>query len=325
MRQLTATRPLLAAGLAVLVAAGCSRSRPETRPPTAPPSTRPTGTPPSPAAGATGTVPDPGGAAGRRGFFYAPGTHRYSLATEAVLNYRPDSVAIGYSDTVATTALVAYTINEGDGRRVQISGTVDSFTVSKVLGSAFGPPGTMVASSGGSDSAAQSGRGPLLFRGVLELTGSRRLELPPPSGACDSPDDALLVAVREVIAPPPPSLDPGTAWQDTVDYTVCRAGIPASTRLVRAFVVEGPAPLDTTPAIRVRRTSALTMTGSAQLRDQNVTLAGTGTGTAELYFDPAAGRFLGANAENSATVTVSGGAHTRTFTQSGRVRVRGRE
>ena len=299
------------------VVAGCSRRPPETRPP-APTTPGSPATQPSTVPGAATPIP----AAGLRGFVYAAGTHRYTLSTEAILDYRPDSVAPGYGDTVATTALVTYSIAEGGGgSRVQISGTVDSFALSKVLGSAFALP-----SATGAPAAPGTPGGPLLFRGTLELTGSRRLDLPPPSGSCDSPDDALLVAVREVIAPPPPSLDAGAAWQDTVDYSLCRAGIPAATRLVRSFVVEGPATLDTlpTPAIRVRRTSTLTMTGGAELRGQAVTLSGSGTGTADLYFDPAAGRFLGANADNSATITVSGGAHVRSFTQRGKVVVRER-
>lgn len=309
-----------AAALGATAAAGCSRSRPETRPP-AP--TTPGAPTTQPGANPTPAAPVPAEVA-RRGFVYAPGVHRYALSTEAMLDYRPDSIAAGYSDTVATTAVVTYTVADGGASgapRVAISGTVDSFAVSKVLGSAFALPSAPTPAAG---SAPTSPGGPLLFRGTLELTGSRRLDLPPPSGSCDSPDDALLVAVREVIAPPPPSLEVGTAWQDTVDYTVCRASIPAATRLVRNFVVEGTATLDTnpTPAIRVRRTTALTMTGAAELRGQAITLAGTGSGVAELYFDPAAGRFLGANADNTATITVSGGTHVRTFTQRGRVVVR---
>jgi hypothetical protein len=140
-----------------------------------------------------------------------------------------------------------------------------------------------------------------------------------------APDAPLLTLARDLLIPLAPSLAPGTEWRDTVVTSICRAGVPVTTQSVHSYRVAGPAERDGTPALRVTRTTALTLQGSVMRDSQTVTIAGTGSGNAELFLDAAGGRYLGGTEESRLELGVTNGVQTRRFVQEARTETRLRQ
>ena len=104
-----------------------------------------------------------------------------------------------------------------------------------------------------------------------------------------------------------------------VASTVCRGDVPVSTTAVRTYEVEGLDQWDGQPALRVRRTSELLLTGQRGGR-RPATVSGTGGGTQRLFFD-LAGRLLGATGESTADVRMTAGEESGELKQRVKTRV----
>jgi len=292
--------PLVLVLVSVAVLAGACGRGPARREPTA--------AVPVPVAG----VPDPAAdAPARRGdFAYAAGTYRYEVVSEASVELLRDSVdtastrtvasGVPLIDTVTTVVHLTYRI-VADSVHERVAGTVDSFTVRST---GLVPVGQRpLAAPLPFQATLDAGRDPVRFEAA-------------PDTACAAPDAPLLTVARDLLIPLAPSLAPGTEWRDTVVTSICRAGVPVTSESVHSYRVAGPAERNGTPAVRVTRTTALTLRGAVMRDSQTVTVAGTGSGNAELFLDAGGGRYLGGTEESRLELSVTNGVQSRRFLQN---------
>jgi len=280
-------------GAIALLAGGCAGSGRPAEPAPAPvPAPRPAATTPvAPAARPTA-------------FAYAPGTYRYEVRTDAVVE-RPD--ARGERENVGTVAMVTYTLAP-QGRALGVTGQVESFAVSA---------GERVTAGAG-DAGLQA---PLPFRGTVDAAGARLSTEGTLGQRCDGPFGAALTAARETLVRFPASLAPGTRWADTTTALTCRGDVPATLQTIARYEVVGRAEFAGTPAIHVRRQTSTTLAGRGVAGGRPLTIAGAGTGTTSLYVDNARGRLLGATGESRTTVTVRIANAAQEFVQRATLRV----
>jgi hypothetical protein len=236
-------------------------------------------------------------------FAYAPGTYRYQVANDAVIE-RTDGTD-PRRDQITTATYLTYTLG-GSGVQRRIAGTVDSFTV---VGGPAGGPAT-----------ARPLPKPLHFRGILDQTQGRVTFTAVPPTDCRTPAGALLVLARELLAALPPTVRSGLAWRDSSTASVCRGDIPLTSHTTHRYEVAGSATFAGVPAVRVRRTSESTVDGTAVRAGQPVSIAARGTGEADLFFDAGAGRFLGGTGESTTDFTIVSGGATQRFRQAVRQR-----
>ena len=77
-------------------------------------------------------------------------------------------------------------------------------------------------------------------------------------------------------------------------------------------------------AFHLTRASTIGLTGQGSQRGMRFTVTGRGTGRADLYLDPTAGRFLGGTGESTVELELtSPGSVRQRVRQEGRVRVEG--
>jgi hypothetical protein len=129
------------------------------------------------------------------------------------------------------------------------------------------------------------------------------------------PEGPLAAAARDLIIPTPAVLSVGARWSDSVSTTVCNGNVPVTTGAVREYEVEARETLDGTPAVRVRRRETFTLAGAGAVHGQSLSVTGRGTADGTLYFDPAAGVYLGGTETSEAELTVNDGRHPTPFVQ----------
>jgi hypothetical protein len=221
-------------------------------------------------------------------FRYTPGTRRYAVYTEATIELASDTAAPQRVPIAATTH-VTLTLAPQTERALALSGSVDSFTVSRGAG--------IPEPEAPSEARAR-------FSATLSPIGQVSAFEGPTVEGCGSPIPSLLAQARELLVAVPASLAVGSRWRDTTVVGTCRGEIPVTTHTVREYVVEGPDSLAGVPAIRVRRTSTMTLGGSGTQGGQPVSVAGRGASTATLYLSPTVGALLGATGTSRVTLTV---------------------
>ena len=226
-------------------------------------------------------------------FSYSSGAHAYSIVNVATVTLAGDSLA--QPETVTTNAHVTYFVGAESAPRA-VSGTVDSFTVRS---------GARVAR------AEQRLGSPVAFAGSFDANGltlTAPAPLPPGLGPCDAPAAAALLTLRDLLTPIPPTLGAGASWNDSTTSTLCRAGVPVTVATVHHYTVVGPVAHDNVEAVRVLRTTTLSISGSGTGRAQGVLVEGHGDGQGELLLDPTSGRLLSVISTIAADVTVDLGA-----------------
>ena len=221
-------------------------------------------------------------------FRYTPGTRRYTVHTKATIELASDTAA-PQRVPVETTTRFTLTLVPRAERALALSGSVDSFTVSRGVG--------IPEPEAPTEARAR-------FSATLSPTGQVSAFEGPPVEGCDSPIPSLLAQARELLIAVPASLAVGARWRDTTAVGTCRGEIPVTTRAIREYLVEGPDSLAGAPAIRVRRTSTMTLGGSGTQGGEPVSVAGTGRGITTLYLSPTVGTLLGAAGTSRVTLTV---------------------
>ena len=287
----------LAASLAALA---CTPPRQPPAPPSAPAPS------PPPARGAPPPVAPPSAEARSWTFRYAPGTHRYEIQSDATVELQSDTSK--QTAPLRTVALVTLAIEAAADSQLTVTGRVDSFAVSR---------GELIPAP---DSAPPPPRERAVYSATITPTGRPLTQRVAGADSCDAAEP-FLAAARELIVAVPPALAVGTRWSDSVATTVCRSGIPVTTGTVRDYEVEAAEPFNGRRAVRVRRRDAFTLAGAGAPRGQSVSLTGRGTGTATLYFDPAAGTLLGSLSESETTLTVNTPRAQARFVQRVRQRI----
>ena len=250
----------------------------------------PAGEPPRPAVkNAPATTPRPAPAAAVA-FAYAPGSYRFVVTSEAAIELSADSGS--RSETRSTVAQLGYRIGAaGTGMRT-ITGVVDSFLVAPTAG----PPSAVIAA-------------PVSFRGTLD-PARRVVSLQPAAAApvstdCGNPNQLLFAVVREAIVLPPSPLRVGQTWVDSATSTICRGDVPLTTRSLHRYTVAGAVLYEGAEALHLTRSSTIAMSGEGAQRGVALAVAGQGSGSADLFLDPGAGRFLGGLSESDVELTVT--------------------
>ena len=238
-------------------------------------------------------------------FGYAPGRYQYALTTDAAI--QPQGDTIGGADTVRTATFISYAL-ERRGSRYDISGTVDSATLA-ASGRMRRPIQQLLAA-------------PLRFTAEASSTGEVGKFAAEVSPACDSPADPLLATARDLLITVPRSLTLGTTWTETTSSTVCRGEIPLTSKAVQRYEVQGADSVDGRPAVRIRRTSEVTIEGRGEQRGQDIRVTGNGTAAMNLFISPESGTFLGGEGDYTATLRFDSDVRQQTFEQKVKQRIR---
>lgn len=147
-------------------------------------------------------------------------------------------------------------------------------------------------------------------------TGDVQLVEPPAptSGACDA---AAVLATRaqELVPRVPAALTVGATWSDSTSIDGCRGPIPSTTRTLHTYTVVGDTTYAGVPALQIHRADVIDAHGQGAEGQHSVTLAATGTGSVELFFDTASGRFLGSDGTQTTAVDVGASGRTTRFIQ----------
>jgi hypothetical protein len=218
-------------------------------------------------------------------------THRLQSSTITVLDRAPQP---SITDTIVTSALVRLDRTAPDSSGlVEASLAFDSLRVTS---------GGMVRRA---PDALVRGRTTLMFRDgrpEVALLDSLRLCTERP----------LIGLVADLTPSLPDSLAEGVAWTDSVSVSSCRAQVPLTTTLTARYLVRASA--DTSVWL-VDRTADILLVGRATLREQPVTLDGSGS-TTSLYEIRKSSRQI-RSWRNTQTVEtrLSNGQQTRVFRQ----------
>jgi hypothetical protein len=150
---------------------------------------------------------------------------------------------------------------------------------------------------------------------------------PPPRPVPATPALSLLATARELLVAPPAELDAGARWEEETELVECRGLLAVTTRTTYRYEVRGPSTFaGVSTAIRVARTSESESRGERETGSRTVRVQGRSRGAFDLYFDPAAGRYLGGTGQSEGTLEVDAGdGRPRRFAQqfTTRVGVRG--
>lgn len=254
--------PSLTHRLAIVLGLCTLACTPRTAPPPSSPRPAPESAPP--------TVPLPTTAAPARGFHYAGGDHHYVFTSDATVSVQTDSIRPPLESQTTTRALYSFSIDTLT-RPPRITGVIDSFTVRH---------GSRIPTT--TDSTLQF---PLRWTSTLG-TGS------PPQQGC-SLSTELIAGAQDLLPRLPTNLEDGRQWREEITRLVCRAEIPVTISSVHEYRVVGPTVFENDTVLQITRTTTATLEGERKQDDKTISLEGTGSGTAQLYVDPAAGQLIG--------------------------------
>lgn len=145
---------------------------------------------------------------------------------------------------------------------------------------------------------------------------------PAASGACDA-SAAAITRAQQMITTLPPHITGGESWSDSTTTDGCRGSIPATSHVAHTYTVLGDTTLApvltgaTVPvtALHVHRDDVIAATGEGAEGQHRVLVSATGTGSSELYFDVATGRFLGSDGVQNSTVDINTSGRVTRFVQ----------
>ncbi len=146
-----------------------------------------------------------------------------------------------------------------------------------------------------------------------------RIEVPP-SGACGLAA-AALQPLRELFVSPPPSVEVGTAWSDSSNYTLCRDSIPLAVTSVRRYRVVGAERRATGVVVLIDRSSRVTLFGEGAQFGERLSLAGEGAGTMRLALDPASSTVVAGHGDTELRLTMRGRRRSQDLRQHTRIEI----
>jgi hypothetical protein len=195
-------------------------------------------------------------------------------------------------DTVTTSSLVTITLTA-------VADTVATMSVDSL----------QVASTGMVRRASDA-----LTRGVsalVVLSGGRPRITGDSATACAA-ERPLAGLLPELLPLLPVPLIPDAQWSDTLSVTTCRAGLPVTTvTMVTYRLLTG---MDSTSML-LERHAVIRAAGGATLREQQVTLSGSGTSESLAVVLVSARRLQSWRGTQSLDLELTNGQQTRRFTQ----------
>jgi len=216
---------------------------------------------------------------------------RYRLTSTAVLSL-DRAAQLPLVDTVVTSSLLGVAISAAIDTIATLS--IDSLQLSST-GMVRRAPDAVT--SGISVSA-------VLENGRPQVTGDS-------ASAC-SAERPLAALLPELLPMLPSPLRAELLWSDTLTVSTCRSGLPVTMVTIANYrTLSG---LDSTSVLLERR-AMIRATGSATIRDQTVTLTGTGTSDALGVVLVASRRLQSLRATQSLEFALSNGQQSRRMVQ----------
>lgn len=231
----------------------------------------------------------------------APRIQRLELA--ARLLTETDTVA--REDSVQSSLTVAWAAVPASNPK-QWSGTITDFRVRVTpADSARVPAGVQL---------------PVSFRAVTAESGAQPTFESSASADCADPAAGLVEGWRELWVSPPPSLRPGTTWQDSTTYTLCRDGVPLRVDAVRRYVAESALMRDSIVHVVVVRRSRVMLEGTGLQFGDTVRILGGGSSTVRLML-PLSGGAMTGEGEGVLTLELRGRRRTQRLTQESHLEI----
>ncbi|MGI8508791.1 MAG: hypothetical protein ACR2MQ_05655, partial [Gemmatimonadaceae bacterium] len=145
---------------------------------------------------------------------------------------------------------------------------------------------------------------------------------PATTGACDA-SAASVTRAQQMITRLPSRITGGESWSDSTTTDGCRGSIPATSHVAHTYTVLGDTVLAialtgaTVPVttLHVHRDDVIAATGEGAEGQHRVLVSATGTGSAELFFDVATGRFLESDGVQNSTVDINTSGRVTRFVQ----------
>ena len=275
--------------------AGCAPHARTTPPPAATPAATPTPSAPT-------ATPAP--AASR--FVFLPGAAAYDVRSDASIEMTSGPEAERGRERTTTAARVTYELADAPRGAVAVTGQVDALSTQASARIGGNPPAPPT---------------PVRFRGAIDGRGAR-IEAEGAVFGCGGPpglaQDAALGAARATMLRVPTAIFVAARWRDSVTVTTCRGPVPTTLTSVARYEVTG---IDGS-RVQVRRETAVRLRGQAIAGGRNVTVSGSGGGTATLELDATTGRLTRVDGDTRTTLTVTLPDGPREFTEQLRTEVR---
>ncbi len=138
---------------------------------------------------------------------------------------------------------------------------------------------------------------------------------------CADANAAIVNGWRELWLAPPSPLSPGTTWQDSATYTLCRDGIPLRVHSVRTYVAESATLRDGAAHAAVVRRSRVMLEGTGVQFGDTVRVIGGGSSTVRLLL-PLAGTAMTGEGEGVLTLELRGRRRAQRLTQESVLEIR---
>lgn len=225
----------------------------------------------------------------------APRTQR--LVLSARLHTEMDSLV--REDSVRSTLEAQWVPVPGSAPK-RWSGVITAFRVrANVADSAVAPDGVVF---------------PIRFDAVAGTAGTQPTIVAPEAELCETASAGIVQGWRELWVSPPATLRPGTTWQDSTAYTLCRDGIPLLVASVRSYVAESAVLRDSAVHVVVVRRSRVVLEGTGMQFGDTVRVLGGGSSTVRLLL-PLSGGAMTGEGEGVLTLELRGRRRTQRLTQ----------
>lgn len=254
-------------------------------------------------------IPSPAGARPLSPPHYVAGHSVYEITTVGTVSAAEDSAS--RLDTITTIATLTYDAR-WSAAELHVSGQV----AARVASATAGLRGT-----------SQTTMAPVAFRATIDSATGGVTVVPESSATtatCISGGPTVDQA-RQLATTRPRFLTPNAGWHDTVTDTSCLGGLPLVSRATRFYTVAGETaadPLTGAPAVLITHTSHTTMQGGGRRGAQVITLAGSGSGTTEEYYDRTSGVLLSAHTSAALALDVGVGGRVQRLHQQADWRAR---
>lgn len=161
---------------------------------------------------------------------------------------------------------------------------------------------------------------PVRFRAVAVEGGAQPTFESPAAADCADPAAGLEQGWRELWISPPASLRPGTAWEDSTTYTLCRDGVPLRVETVRSYVAESALMRARVVHVVVVRRARVSLEGTGVQFGDTIHIVGGGSSTVRLLL-PLSGGAMTGEGEGVLTLELRGRRRTQRLTQESRLEI----
>lgn len=164
-------------------------------------------------------------------------------------------------------------------------------------------------------------RFPVTFAAHVAAPGQQPVfEAPDPAG-CDA-RSAVVQVLRDVWVAAPASLAPGTTWEDSSTYTLCRDGVPLQAASMRRYAVDSAEVHDGRLVLRVLREAEVALGGRGVQFGDSIQVAGHGTSQGTLFVSLDGGAITTGRVRSTLILELRGRRRTQQLVQDGVLEIR---